>query len=378
MPKILIADDESNILMLTELLFKDMGMDVITAENGEEAIQKALENKPDLIVTDVVMPKKNGFEVCHAVRNNPDTADTPIIILSALGDEFNKITGFEEGADDYITKPFNIEELKSRSKVLLFRNKTKKAEQDQSVVTTEIQHKDKTATLDVDIKLVSTGLEALDNNLFGGLPIGSNILVLGPVGSGKSSFVRNFIAQGLSNNEKSLFVAVDDNPFKIRQELSTLIPAPAKEYENIDLLRFVDAYSWSTLSTPVDEPFAINGLLELNQLSGVISDASFELGQTVQQKQGGRRAIDSISSLVVNFELPAAQRFLTQIARTSTSFGDVTTLFIVEAGTIPDIALNNIKYLLDGVLEFEKKDGNYAVRASSMKWTRYSSDWVYH
>ena len=101
MSKILIADDESNILMLLGVMLKEIDAEVITAEDGEIAIQKAKEHQPDLIITDVVMPKKNGFEVCRTIRNTPEIENTPIIILSALGDEYNKITGFEEGADDF-------------------------------------------------------------------------------------------------------------------------------------------------------------------------------------------------------------------------------------------------------------------------------------
>ena len=102
MTKILIADDEQNILTLLEIMLKDLDAEIISAENGEIAISKAKEFKPDLIISDVVMPKKNGFEVCRVVRNTENISNTPIILLSALGDEYNKLTGFEEGADDYI------------------------------------------------------------------------------------------------------------------------------------------------------------------------------------------------------------------------------------------------------------------------------------
>ena len=126
-------------------------------------------------------------------------------------------------------------------------------------------------------------------------------------------------------------------------------------YEENNFLRFIDAYSWSSLSPPENEKFAITGSLELNQLSGIISDASFEIGQSIKDKKGGRRLIDSISSLFVNFELSTVQRFLNQIARTSMAFGGITTLFILEEGTVDSTTLNNIKYIMDGVIEFKKK-----------------------
>ena len=125
MIKILLADDEPNILLLTEMLFKEMGMTVITAVNGQEVIDKAKSEKPDIIVTDIVMPEKSGFDVCKELRATSDFDNIPIILLSALGDDLNKITGFDEGADDYITKPFNLEELKARVNAALFRYKAR-------------------------------------------------------------------------------------------------------------------------------------------------------------------------------------------------------------------------------------------------------------
>jgi len=369
MPKILIADDESNILMLLEIMFKDLDAEVITAENGEIALEKAQKFKPDLVITDVVMPKKNGFEVCRGIRNNPEIADTPIIILSALGDEYNKITGFEEGADDYVTKPFNVEELKARSKALLLRHQSRTQKQPSANAIPE--------PASIQLEHISTGIKDLDDHLYGGLPKGSNILILGPLGIGKSSFSRRFIRQGLLNEERCLYVALDDDPKKIRKSMSSHLGKPISDYEDLDLIRFVDAYSWSGATQPDNEKFSVTGVLELNQLSGIVSDASYELGQTIQSKLGGRRVIDSISSLLVNFELPAAQRFLSQISRTAVAFGGVTTLFVMEEGTVPDQVLNNIKYIMDGVIEFKEVDGKRTVKVASMKWSRHKSSLVY-
>jgi CheY-like chemotaxis protein len=369
MTKILIADDESNILMLLKVMLKEIEAEVITAENGEIAIQKAIEHKPDLIITDVVMPKKNGFEVCRTIRNTPDIENTPIIILSALGDEYNKITGFEEGADDYVIKPFNVEELKNKAKLLLVKHQSKT----QNPHPTEPPKVQETA---VKVDCVATGYNALDQNLFGGLPKGSNILLLGPLGIGKSSFARQFLMNGLLADEKCLWVAIDDDPKRIRSKLSENLPHTINDYEDSANIRFVDAYSWSSLSQPEDEAFAVNGVLELNQLSGVISDASFDLGHTVQEKSGGRRVIDSISSLLINFELSTVQRFINQIARTAMAFGGVTTLFLMEQGTVEEKVLNNVKYIMDGVIEFGEHEKERSVRVSHMKWTKANRDWV--
>ena len=331
MTTILIADDEPNIVMLASVMFTDMGMTVVSAQNGEEAIQKAIESRPDLIITDIIMPLKDGFEVCKAIRNHTDISDTPIIILSALGDEYNKITGFEGGADDYITKPFNIDELKARTKALLLRyDARKKSMPPEPIPNPKPDPIVPPISSKTDFSLLETGIPKLDESLFGGLPEGSNILITGPIGTGKSSFARQFITKGIRQSERTLVIAVDDSPTQIRHGLTTQLDKAIDHYESMDLVRFVDAYSWSSLNGQSTERFAVNGMLDLTSLASIISDASYEIGQTVQAKLGGRRVIDSISSLFVEFDLSTAQRFLNQIARTALAFGGVTTLFVLE------------------------------------------------
>lgn len=371
---ILIADDEPPILFLTESIFKDAGMNVITAVNGADAIEKAFEYKPDIIITDVIMPEKNGFEVCQAIRNRPEIAHTPILILSAMGDEYNKISGFEYGADDYVTKPFNVKELKARVKALLLRQKARsqnEIEKEGNPVSAQPLVTEDT------VNRLATEIPGLDQNLYGGLPEGSNILLIGPIGIGKSTFTRQFVITGLKKNERCLYVAIDDSPKRIRQQMFKDLPEKIETYEQNQILRYVDAYSWSALSVPEDEKFAVRGMLELNKLAGIISDASHDIGQTIQNKSGGRRVVDSISSLLIHFDLPHVQRFISQIARTSIAFGGVTTLFVIEEGTVSDQVLNNIKYIMDGILEFKEVDGRRAVRAASMKWIKCDHNWVF-
>jgi CheY-like chemotaxis protein/KaiC/GvpD/RAD55 family RecA-like ATPase len=370
MTKILIADDEKPLLLLTQMVFRDAGMEVITAADGAEAIEKVLSEKPDIIITDVIMPYKTGFEVCKAVRSNPETADIPIIIISALGDEYNKLTGFEEGADDYVTKPFNTAELRARVKALLMRYEAKKRPPLKPLQTPRIDQ-------EVTIEVIPTGVPDLDRCLSGGLPRGSNILLTGSLGSGKSTFARQFIGNGVRQREKSLFVILDDNPKQIRKSMDCGLPID--EAEANGLIRFVDAYSWSSMLTMTDERFVVTGMLDLSHLSGIIGDASQELGQSIQKKAGGRRVVDSISSLLIDFELAQVQRFINQLARTALSFGDVTTLFVVEEGTVSEHVMNNIKYIMDGILEFKVEDHARFVRVGSMKWRPFDPTWVpYH
>ncbi len=119
--KILIADDEPDILEIIQFNLQTEGYDVITAKNGNEAIEQAKKHLPDLIILDVMMPGKNGIEVCNILRLQPSFKDTLIIFLSALSDEATEVRGLETGADDYLTKPISPKILLSKVNALFRR-----------------------------------------------------------------------------------------------------------------------------------------------------------------------------------------------------------------------------------------------------------------
>ena len=119
-PTILCVDDEQNILDLLAFNLEEAGYAVITALNGNDGLQVA-EHIPSLILLDLMLPDIGGIEVCRRLKSSPTTASIPIIMLTAKGDEVDKILGLEMGADDYITKPFSVRELIARVKALLRR-----------------------------------------------------------------------------------------------------------------------------------------------------------------------------------------------------------------------------------------------------------------
>lgn len=119
--RILVVDDEENIVELLRMDLKRFGYEVSCAYDGEEAIQKTLEEHPDLILLDIMMPGIDGLEVCRRMKMNPDIAAIPIIMLSARSEETDKVIGLGIGADDYITKPFGFRELHARINVALRR-----------------------------------------------------------------------------------------------------------------------------------------------------------------------------------------------------------------------------------------------------------------
>jgi len=123
--KILIADDEPDILEILQFNLQAEGYEVITAKNGDEAYEKATRNLPDLIILDIMMPGKNGIDVCNLLRMMPQFSNTLIIFLTAMSDENTEIRGLETGADDYLTKPISPKVLVSKVNSL-FRRVTKK------------------------------------------------------------------------------------------------------------------------------------------------------------------------------------------------------------------------------------------------------------
>ena len=116
--KVLVVDDEKLIVKGIRFSLEQDGMEVDCAYDGEEALAKATENQYDMILLDVMLPKLDGFEVCQRIR---EFSNMPIVMLTAKGDDMDKILGLEYGADDYITKPFNILEVKARIKAIMRR-----------------------------------------------------------------------------------------------------------------------------------------------------------------------------------------------------------------------------------------------------------------
>lgn len=131
--KILIADDEPDILEIIQYNLEAEGYTVYTAKDGDDALQKAKQLKPDLIILDILMPKKNGVEVCEILRSQPAFTETLIIFLTAMNDESSQMKGFDTGADDYVNKPISPKLLMSRVNAL-FRRIGKPTQHDNGIL----------------------------------------------------------------------------------------------------------------------------------------------------------------------------------------------------------------------------------------------------
>ena len=147
--KVLVVDDEKLIVKGVRFSLEQDGMEVDCAYDGEEAMEKIRNNEYDIVLLDVMLPKLDGFQVCQQVR---EFSDVPILMLTAKGDDMDKILGLEYGADDYITKPFNILEVKARIKAITRRtSKAAQQKKNDSII------KASDMTLDTDSKRLHIG-----------------------------------------------------------------------------------------------------------------------------------------------------------------------------------------------------------------------------
>ncbi len=123
MPRILIVDDERDLLSLLDFNFRREGFETALAASGEEALAALRRQAPDLVLLDVMLPDISGTELCRTVKRDPRTQHVPVVMLTAKGEEVDKVVGFELGADDYVTKPFSVRELVLRVRAVLRRAK---------------------------------------------------------------------------------------------------------------------------------------------------------------------------------------------------------------------------------------------------------------
>ncbi|CUN65819.1 response regulator transcription factor [Clostridium disporicum] len=128
--KILVVDDEEHIVELIKYNLLSSGYDVITCNNGIDAVNLAINERPNLILLDLMIPGKDGYDVCKEIRTKSEVKNISIIMLTAKSEEFDKILGLELGADDYITKPFSVRELLARVKAVLRRVGAKEEQSD--------------------------------------------------------------------------------------------------------------------------------------------------------------------------------------------------------------------------------------------------------
>jgi two-component system, OmpR family, phosphate regulon response regulator PhoB len=128
MARILVIEDEPDIREVLDYNLRTAGYDVIPAERGREGLTLAREQRPDLVLLDLMLPDLSGTEVCRAIKDDPSTRATPVVVLTARNSEIDRVVGFELGADDYVTKPFSVRELILRIRAVLRRSESRPVE----------------------------------------------------------------------------------------------------------------------------------------------------------------------------------------------------------------------------------------------------------
>ena len=132
--RLLVVDDDINICDLLRIYFENEGYEIITANDGAEAVTSFKMHDPDLVLLDIMLPKKDGWQVCREIR---ECSSKPVIMVTAKGEVFDKVLGLELGADDFVTKPFDMKELSARVKAVLRRYFAKDTKSDEEVVKFE-------------------------------------------------------------------------------------------------------------------------------------------------------------------------------------------------------------------------------------------------
>jgi len=166
MKKILVIEDELNIYELIKYNLETQGFAVDGVQDGALAIKKILEFKPDLIILDLMLPGKDGITICRDVRTNSDISFTPIIMLTAKSEEFDKVLGLEIGADDYMTKPFGIKELCARVKAVLRRTELLSSKQEEAISIGELYIEPKAFEVYLDGKKLALTLKEYELLVF--------------------------------------------------------------------------------------------------------------------------------------------------------------------------------------------------------------------
>jgi len=188
--RILIADDDAKLLALLTSSLQKSGYETAEALDGEAALEQVKNEKPDLILADITMPKIDGFELCKLIRENPDTSDIPFIFLTAKGELNDRIKGLNLGADDYISKPFHISEVTARIKTILQRSfmvPSEPANEAESDLKGNLQQMNLAEILQtLGMAKKSGGLKIINQSLVGKIYFDSGNIVQASLGKYKS------------------------------------------------------------------------------------------------------------------------------------------------------------------------------------------------
>ena len=229
-PCILIADDEPNICRIAKLIISPDNFDVLTAENGLDAFEKTIKFQPALVFSDILMPKCDGFELCHKIKTTQAIQHIPFIFLTGLDKQQFKSRLVEVKADDYLMKPFSSEDMKAMIEKWI---KKPMIHSENSVQP--IQKPTDNATFQF-------GNSDIDHQLCGDIQPQSFVLVSGPAGSGKSSLSREFIMDGIKKEQLTMLISFETP----KQRLDPIFNLNESQKK---FLHYYDASRWTAIDS---------------------------------------------------------------------------------------------------------------------------------
>ncbi|MCJ7450239.1 MAG: RAD55 family ATPase [Candidatus Nanohaloarchaeota archaeon QJJ-9] len=215
------------------------------------------------------------------------------------------------------------------------------------------------------VKREETGIEKLDSLLDGGLPKGSTVFLIGEPGTGKSTFINQFMEEGLSNSERGLYITFDNAPEEVMESANNF----GWDFEeHKDNFAFLDAYSWK-LGKEVDSEYAIQGPSDLNAFNMTLTDALRGIGE------GEKRIVaDSISTMVLYTDVNSAVKFL-QVVSAKSKASDGVLLLTLEEGVQDKEAVSKLNYVADGVINLKIEDDKRYIKISRMSKTSPEREW---
>ncbi|RAP24623.1 hypothetical protein DID73_01450 [Candidatus Marinamargulisbacteria bacterium SCGC AG-343-K17] len=340
-PCILIADDEPNICRIAKLIISPDEFDVITAENGLDAYEKAIKFQPALVFSDILMPKCDGFELCHKIKSNDRTQHIPFIFLTGLDEKQFKSRLNEVNADDYLTKPFSSQDMKN----MINRWVEKPIiHSEDAVVPIEKQANNKPNTFQF-------GNETLDDQLFGEIYPQTFTLINGPIGSGKSSLTRQFIMDGIQKEQLSMLLSFETPKEKLDPIFS--LNDSQKKY-----LQFCDASRWTTIDS---EPWRNIDYI-FDYISSECASRSFQ-----------RIVIDSFSHGFAFWPLVDILKFI-DLCRALPNYQNQCMLWTINSHPQIESIEYHLQHVMDIGIRMKQTDGEFLTEIEYSKWQSYSKD----
>ena len=339
-PCILIADDEPNICRIAKLILSPDKFDVLTAENGLDAYEKTIKFQPALVFSDILMPKCDGFELCHKIKSNDRTQHIPFIFLTSLDEKQFKSRLLDVHADDYLSKPFSSQDMKNKI--------------ERWIKKPTIHSED--AVIDTDDSPPPSpqfqfGRTSIDDQLFGEIYPQTFVLVNGPIGSGKSSLTRQFIMDGIQKEQLSLLLSFETPKEKLDPIFN--ISDAHQRY-----LHFCDASRWTAIeSAPwrnIDYIF--------DYLSNECSQRSFQ-----------RIIIDSFSHGFAFWSLTDILRFI-DLCRTLPNHQNQCILWTINSHPQIEAIEYHLQHVMDIGIRMKQHEGEFLTDIEYSKWQSFTKD----